>query len=190
MDFVTLFLTAVGLSMDASAISISNGMICRKTVLSKVILMAFYFGLFQAIMPFIGYYAGNMFSDIIVTVDHWVVLIILSILGIKMIAEAFGTKSSKEVKMQKCTDLSNKFLLMQALATSIDALAVGISFALIKVDILKAAAIIGIVTFLLCFASFFIGRKFGGLFKNKAEIFGGLILIFIGIKIFIEHMMI
>ncbi|NMC55642.1 MAG: manganese efflux pump [Eubacteriaceae bacterium] len=189
MNFTTLLVTAVGLSMDASAVSISNGIAYRRTFLTKVILMAFYFGLFQAVMPFIGYYAGNIFSDMIKAVDHWVVLIILSILGIKMIMEAVKSKNSNEIKIQKCSFLTNKFLLIQALATSIDAFALGISLALIKVDILRAVIVIGITTFILCFFSFFVGRKFGSLFKSKAEIFGGLILIIIGLKIFMEHIL-
>lgn len=189
MNFATLLVTAVGLSMDASAVSISNGITYRRTFLSKIILMAFYFGLFQAAMPFIGYYAGNVFSDMIKAIDHWVVLIILCILGVKMIIQALKSRNGKEIKVQKCSILTNKFLLIQALATSIDAFALGISLAIIKVDILKAVIIIGITTFIICFFSFFIGRKFGGLLQNKAEIFGGLILIFIGLKIFIEHIL-
>lgn len=175
--------------MDASAVSISNGISYKRTFISKVILMAFYFGLFQAAMPFIGYYAGSVFSDMIQAVDHWVVLIILSVLGIKMIVESVKSKDNKEVKIQRHNILTNKFLLIQALATSIDAFALGISFAIIKVDILLSVLVIGITTFILCFLSFFIGKKFGSLFQNKAEIFGGLILIFIGLKIFIEHIL-
>lgn len=149
--------------------------------------MAFYFGLFQAAMPFIGYHAGAVFSDMIVAINHWLILIILCILGGKMIFESIKSNNDNDIKIHKYNTLSNKFLLIQAFATSIDAFALGISLALIKVDILKAVTVIGITTFLLCFAAFIIGRKFGGLFKNKAEIFGGLILIFIGFKIFIEH---
>lgn len=175
--------------MDASAVSISNGITYRQTFLSRIVLMAFFFGLFQALMPFIGYYAGSFFSDMIQAIDHWVVLIILSILGTKMIAEAVASKKRKEVRIQKYNNLTNKFLLIQALATSIDAFALGIGLAIMKVNILLSSIIIGVTTFIICFLSFFIGKKFGSLFQNKAEIFGGLILIFIGLKIFIEHIM-
>jgi len=186
LNFITLLLAAVGLSMDASAVSISNGMIYKNVSKNKILLMAFYFGFFQALMPFIGYFAGSVFSHMIQSIDHWIVLIILSILGAKMIIEA--VKNSRlEVCTATCPPLTNKCLLLQALATSIDAFALGISLAVIQVDIYLSIAVIGITTFILCIFAFFIGRQFGSLFKNKAEIFGGIILILIGLKIFIEH---
>jgi putative Mn2+ efflux pump MntP len=185
---ITLLLAAIGLSMDASAVSISNGMIYKNASKNKIILMAFYFGLFQALMPFLGYYAGSIFSYLIQNIDHWVVLIILSILGIKMIIEAVRSNHSETVCDGNCPTLTNKCLLLQAVATSIDAFAFGISLAVMKVDIYLSVTVIGLTTFLLCIVSFFAGQKFGSLFKNKAEIFGGIILILIGLKIFIEHM--
>jgi len=187
LNFITLLLVAVGLSMDASAVSISNGMIYKNSSKNKILLMAFYFGFFQALMPFIGYYAGSVFSYMIQSIDHWVVFIILSILGIKMIIEAIKNNHQKETCNASCPPLTNKCLLLQAVATSIDAFALGISLAVIQVDIYSAILAIGITTFILSIFSFFIGKQFGSLFKNKAEIFGGIILILIGLKIFIEH---
>ncbi len=183
-----MVLAALGLSMDAAAVSIANGLYYKNTSGAKVLLMAFCFGLFQAAMPLIGYFAGSLFRDAIMRIDHWIVLIILAFLGTKMIVEALKNRSDSAEKSEKPQSLTYKYLLVQSLATSIDALAFGISLALIDVNIFAATAAIGLITFSVCLLAYYVGQKFGTKFKTKAEIFGGLILIFIGIRIFIQHM--
>lgn len=191
MGTTTLFLTALGLSMDACAVSISNGMCYANISKKQIFSTATAFGLFQAFMPVIGYFVGLTFSDIISSLDHWIALILLGFIGGKMIIEAI--KELKEPEACLCPNnekkLTFKTLNLQAIATSIDALAAGIGFAVMKVDILYAALYIGLTTFVCSFIGSHLGKKFGQLFKQKAEIFGGAILIFIGIKIFIEHTM-
>lgn len=187
MSFFTLSLAALGLSMDAAAVSIANGLYYKNISRAKILLMAFYFGLFQAAMPLLGYYAGSLFRTAIMQIDHWVVLIILMALGIKMIVEALKNKS-ETADTDTPASLTNRYLLIQAVATSIDALAFGISLALIDVNIYIAILAIGLITFSVCVLAYYVGQKFGVKFRTKAEIFGGLILIFIGIRIFIQHM--
>lgn len=181
MIFDTI-LTAVGLAMDASAVSMTNGMNEKPLKVKKALLIALFFGIFQAVMPLIGYYSGSLFKEYIESIDHYVALILLSIIGISMIIEG------KKNKLEETKELSIKRLILQAIATSIDAFAVGISFAALGVNIYIAILIIGLVTFVLSFVSCYIGKKFGELLKNKAQFVGGIILIGIGLKIFIEHM--
>ena len=187
MGAITLFLTSFGLSMDACAVSISNGMCYGNIHKKQIILTAFSFGFFQALMPVLGFFAGSLFSDAIESIDHWIALLLLSIIGGKMISEAVKELRCPEACLISCKSLTAKTLIVQAFATSIDALAVGIGFAVIKVDIFSAALCIGIITFINSLIGSHLGKKFGELFKQKAEIFGGLILIGIGIKIFLEH---
>lgn len=183
----TLFILAIGLSMDAFAVSISDGMSYRNLNRAKSLSIAAMFGLFQGLMPVIGYLAGTTFSAAVQNIDHWVALILLGFIGGKMIWEAIGEMRSgshdDEIK-----EFSFKVLLLQAIATSIDALAVGVSFALMSVNIVTAASFIAVVTFLCCVVGVFAGTKLGNVLKNNAEIFGGVILVFLGIKIFCEHM--
>ncbi|MBP7222682.1 MAG: manganese efflux pump [Sedimentibacter sp.] len=187
MDPFTLFFTSLGLSMDACAVSISNGM-CYGNIHKKQILStAAAFGFFQAFMPVLGFFIGSTFSDYISSLDHWIALILLGFIGGKMIIEAIKELKEPEACLTSSKDLSTKTLLVQAVATSIDALAVGVGLAVIKVDILSAALSIGIITFINSIIGSNLGKKFGQLFKQKAEILGGLILVGIGIKIFIEH---
>lgn len=184
----TLIILALGLAMDATAVSISNGICYGGTGKKQMVTYGFLFGFFQMAMPVIGYFAGKTFSHQISSLDHWVALILLGFLGGKMVVEAI-----KEIRCPEAAhcerELTMKVMLVQAVATSIDALAVGISFALMQVNILVAATAIGVITFLCSFAGSLLGRKFGIMLKSRAEIFGGLILLAIGLKIFIEHMM-
>lgn len=187
MSTITLFFTSIGLSMDACAVSISNGMCYSKYNKRDILSTAVAFGFFQAIMPLIGYLAGSLFSEAISFLDHWIALILLSIIGSKMVIDAIKELKYPEACLtgEKCLTL--RTLILQAIATSIDALAVGIGFAVMKVDILNAVLSIGIITFINSLIGSNLGKKFGEMFKQKAEILGGTILIFIGIKIFFEH---
>ncbi|NFQ02296.1 manganese efflux pump [Clostridium sporogenes] len=193
MDFVSIILISIGLSMDAFAVSITNGAIISKVTASEGIRIGLFFGGFQALMPLIGWSVGIKFQSYISTLDHWIALILLSIIGGKMVYDSI--KESKDHKDEIACDyatgekkcLNNKTLTILAIATSIDALAVGVSFAFLKVSIISTISIIGTITFVICFIGVMIGKKCGELLKKRAEILGGIVLIFIGIKIFIEH---
>ncbi len=189
MGTVTLLFTSLGLSMDACAVSISNGMCYSNIHKKQIITTAAAFGFFQAFMPVFGYFIGSAFSDAIESIDHWIALILLGFIGCKMIIEAIKELKYPEVCLTSFRNLTLKTLLLQAVATSIDALAVGVGFAVMKVDIFSAALFIGIITFINSIIGSHLGKKFGQLFKQRAEILGGLILIGIGVKIFIEHTM-
>lgn len=187
MGFITILILSFGLAMDAFAVSITNGMCYKQFKRREMVLTAFTFGLFQAFMPVIGYIIGNTFYETISFLDHWIALILLSIIGINMILE--GIKSYKNTEyVCKIENFTIKTLLIQGVATSIDALAVGISFAVTKTNIVQASISIGLITFVCCLCGTMLGKKFDVLLKEKAEIFGGSILIFIGLKIFVEHM--
>lgn len=184
MSLVELFLIALGLSMDAFAVSICKGLSTAKVKFSHMVICGLWFGLFQALMPLIGYLLGVNFASAIESVDHWIAFALLSIIGIKMIREALGKDDDEG------TDASYGFrsMLPMAVATSIDALAVGVSFAFLSVDIVPAVSYIGVCTFILSAAGVKIGAIFGNCFKSKAEIAGGAILILIGLKILLEHL--
>ena len=184
--YITLILIGLGLAMDAFSVSISNGLCMKKVGFKEASKVGLFFGVAQGVMPVIGYFGGLLFSAFIESVDHWIAFVILSFIGIKMISEAVE-------KMKKndscCTDtLTLKELFFQAIATSIDALAVGVSFAALNINIFFAASVIMIITFIISTIGVFIGKSVGKVFKEKAEIFGGIILIGIGIKILIEHL--
>jgi len=187
MGTITLFFTSLGLSMDACAVSISNGMCLDNFHKKQILLTALAFGFFQAFMPIIGYTVGLAFSNLISFLDHWIALILLCIIGGNMIVEAIKELKYPEVCLISEKKLTYKKLLAQAIATSIDALAVGIGFAVMQVNIVLAAISIGVITFICSIAGSYLGKKCGQLFKQKAEILGGVILVFIGLKIFIEH---
>lgn len=177
-------LLGIGLAMDAFSVSVSDGILLGRARLRQACRIAFFFGLFQFIMPVIGYAAGSTFAGIIETFDHWVAFMLLALIGGKMIFEAVsGKDETEEVK----NPLAFKTLLLLAVATSIDALAVGVTFATISSPVLLCSAIIGVVTFFISAAGVLLGSKCGDLFGNKAEIAGGVILILIGLKILIEH---
>jgi len=201
MDILSIALIAVGLSMDAFAISVTNGIIIKNLKIGHAIKIALYFGVSQALMPLAGWLAGYQFKDYITSVDHWIAFVLLAFIGGKMVWEAYCEKDKQAENVDGMCEVAVSTqgtvnenplrmgrLLVLAVATSIDAFAVGISFAFLRASIIWAATVIGMITFLICFTGVFIGNKFGGLLKKKAEIVGGLILICIGLKIVFEHM--
>ena len=184
MSIIDIILVAIGLSMDAFAVSITNGLCCQHLRRSQMLSVAVCFGGFQALMPTIGYFLGKAFEGYISALDHYIALILLGYIGGKMIFDAL-TGSAEEHSYA----LTAKLLLMQGVATSIDALAVGVSFATLpNVQIVPAVLLIGGITFLLSLTGVLIGKKTGQKLGSRAQIVGGLILIGIGIKIFVEHM--
>lgn len=186
--FFTLLLMGVGLSMDAFAVSICKGLSMRKVNKKQCLVIGLFFGGFQALMPFIGWVLGNQFEQYITSIDHWIAFILLGFIGGKMVVEAIREKDEAvEVgKMDPPLDLKEMFIL--AIATSIDALAVGITFAFLQVPIVEAISIIGITTFVISVIGVYVGNFFGNRYKKKAELAGGMILILIGLKILLEHL--
>ncbi len=191
MGIIELFLIAVGLSMDAFAVSIGNGLSMKKSSPKAALAIAFSFGLFQALMPTAGYFLGSAFEDIIKDFDHFIALIFLGFIGGKMIFDGIKELRAKkrgEEEEEKPFKLSFGTLMIQAVATSIDALIVGVSFAALPdVNIWAAVVLIGITTFTISLVGVFFGKKFGQLLGSKAEVLGGIILVGIGLKVFIEH---
>lgn len=184
MEFLSLLLISVGLAMDSVTVSVSCGLILMNYSHKNALRISFYMGFFQGIMPLIGFLLGNTFKVYIEDYDHWIVLIILSFLGAKMIYEHIKNKDEF-----KCFDAtSHKVLFGLGIATSIDALAVGITFSLIDFSIITASIVIALVTFSLSFLAVYLGSKFRQKIKIPFLIIGGVILILLGIKIFIEHM--
>ena len=183
MGLIELFLIAVGLSMDAFAVSVCKGLAMPKCTFKKAAIVGLWFGGFQALMPAIGYVLGAQFQEAIASIDHWIAFVLLALIGGNMIHEALD---NDEEEADASLDVKAMFLL--AVATSIDALAIGITFAFLKVNIIPAVCFIGIVTFIISFAGVKIGNVFGARYKNKAEIVGGVILIFLGLKILLEHL--
>lgn len=186
--FFTLLLMGVGLSMDAFAVSICKGLSMRKVNKKQCLVIGLFFGGFQALMPFIGWVLGSQFEQYITSIDHWIAFILLGFIGGKMVVEAIREKDEAvEVgKMDPPLDLKEMFIL--AIATSIDALAVGITFAFLQVPIVEAISIIGITTFVISVIGVYVGNFFGNRYKKKAELAGGMILILIGLKILLEHL--
>lgn len=183
MSIWEVFLVAVGLSMDAFAVAICKGLKMPKINKKQMALIALFFGGFQALMPLIGYFLGKQFEEYIVSVDHWITFVLLGFIGGKMIYESFKKDDEEEDK-----PFNIKELFVLAIATSIDALAVGITFAFLKVNVVMSVSMIGITTFILSAIGVLIGHKFGEKYKSKAEFAGGLILILIGLKILLEHL--
>lgn len=188
MSIFELFLIAVGLSMDAFAVAICKGLSMRKMNYRHAAVIALFFGGFQALMPLIGWVLGKQFERYITSVDHWIAFILLAIIGMNMIREALGKDDEEEEKGCQGDRLDLKELLMMAIATSIDALAVGVTFAFLQVSIVPAVSLIGITIFVLSLIGVSLGRVFGAKFKSKAEFLGGAILILIGVKILLEHL--
>lgn len=190
MSLYILFLTAVGLAMDAFAVAICKGLSVQKARLSHMTITGLYFGIFQAGMPLIGYLVGKQFKSYVETFDHWIAFVLLALIGANMIREAL----SKDDECEECSDKKNssfgfKAMFPMAIATSIDALAVGVTYAFLPdVRIVPAVSFIGIITFVLSFIGVKIGNIFGTKFKSKAEFAGGVILILIGVKILLEHL--
>lgn len=187
MGWIELLLTAVGLSMDAFAVSVCKGLGMRKMRYDRALVIGLYFGVFQAIMPLLGWLLGTSFSRYIQAFDHWIAFILLAFIGGKMLWDVFHEKE-EETTEKVDARLDHKELFMLAIATSIDALAVGIAFACLDVQIWSSISIIGCVTLVLSFCGVWIGNRFGNCFEKKAEIAGGLVLILIGVKILVEHL--
>lgn len=189
MGFLELFLLALALSADAFAVSITNGFCMKKIAVKKALVIAFSFGFFQMIMPILGFLLSSRWIDFVLRWDHYIAFILLGIIGIKMLFEGIGELRNKDENACKNYEkkLSPYKLILQSIATSIDALIVGVSFAAMKVDIAVAACFIGIITFFLCAVGVFIGKKSGSLLGSKATMLGGFILFGIGLKIFIDH---
>ena len=169
--------------MDAFAVSVCKGLAMPKCTFKKAAIVGLWFGGFQALMPAIGYILGAQFQEAIASIDHWIAFVLLALIGGNMIHEALD---NDEEEADASLDVKTMFLL--AVATSIDALAIGITFAFLKVNIIPAVCFIGIVTFIISFAGVKIGNVFGARYKNKAEIVGGVILILLGLKILLEHL--
>ena len=185
MGIFELLLLSIGLGMDAFAVSVCKGISMKKMDWKKACIVGLYFGGFQALMPVIGYFLGTSFQSIITNIDHWVAFVLLGIIGGKMIQEAFQKDKDEE---EYSSDVSVKTMLILSVATSIDALAVGITFAFLNVNLLLAITFIGLITFVLSVVGTKIGNRFGDKYKGKAEFIGGSILILIGFKILFEHL--
>ena len=185
--FIELLLMGVGLAMDAFAVAICKGLAMRKVNKKQAVVIGLFFGGFQALMPFIGWLLGSQFESYITSIDHWIAFILLGFIGGKMIVEALKPEETVEIKeMDAPLDLKEMFLL--AVATSIDALAVGITFAFLDYPIVEAISIIGITTFCISVGGVYVGNFFGNKYKNKAEFAGGLILVIIGLRILFSHL--
>lgn len=184
MSFIELFILAVGLSMDAFAVAVCKGLSTPKLKPINMLVTGLWFGGFQGLMPLIGYFLGATFQKYITPIDHWVALILLGFIGGNMIKESFSTEE------EKCDNsFGFKTMFVMAVATSVDALAVGITFAVLPdVNVWWAVTLIGVITFVLSAIGVFIGHKFGEKYKSKAEFLGGVILILMGIKILLEHL--
>ncbi len=182
MKLLELLFIAIGLSMDAFAVSICKGLSLKKVKFKQMAICGVYFGGFQALMPLIGYILGIGFQSFVQSIDHWIAFVLLGIIGFNMIRESLGDDENIN------SNLDFKTMLPLAIATSIDALAVGITFAFLKVNILLSILIIGITTFVFSVVGVKIGHIFGEKYKNKAELMGGIILILIGLKILLEHL--
>jgi putative Mn2+ efflux pump MntP len=183
MGFIELSLIAVGLSMDAFAVAVSAALSASGASFKSSLTVAAYFGVFQAVMPLIGYLAGSQFADMIREYDHWVAFVLLAIIGGKMIRDSFDRREEEHPRT-----VGAGGMLLLAVATSVDALAVGVSFSFLNVRILPSVAFIGAVTFALSLLGAKAGKLFGMRYKSKAELAGGVILVAIGLKILAEHL--
>lgn len=183
MGILEIVLISIGLAMDAFAVAVCKGLSMKKMEWKKAVIVAFYFGGFQALMPAIGFFLGVSFEELVTKVDHWIAFILLGIIGINMIKEAFD-KEKETIN----DSIDIKTMIVLAIATSIDALAVGITFAFLKVDLLTAVTLIGVITFALSLIGVKIGNKFGDKYERKSELIGGIILILMGVKILLEHL--
>lgn len=183
MNLFSVFLVGLGLSMDAFAAAICKGLAIKKNFLEKSLVIALFFGVFQGLMPYIGYILGSIFAEKLQAIDHWIAFILLGAIGLNMIREARDKTCPIE---EDRLDIKNLFVL--AIATSIDALAVGVSFAFLEIKISLAVLVIGLTTFAISFVGVQIGKFFGIALKDKAQITGGIILILLGVKILAQHL--
>lgn len=184
MTFFELFLIGIGLSMDAFAVSICKGLSMQKIDKKYTLCIGLFFGGFQALMPLTGYLLGSQFSGYIERFDHWIAFVLLALIGFNMIKES----REEEEEEKPYAGVNFKELLILAVATSIDALAVGVSFAFLGVHIAPAVTLIGCTTFVLTLVGVWVGNLFGSRYKSRAELTGGIILILIGVKILLEHL--
>ena len=185
MSLIELFLIAVGLSMDAFAVAVCKGLGMEKVNKRDALLLGAFFGGFQALMPLTGYLLGSQFASYIERFDHWIAFVLLAFIGGNMVKES---REQEEEEAENCENISYRELLTLAVATSIDALAVGVSFAFLHVSIGPAVTFIGCTTFVLTLAGVWVGNLFGSRYKSRAELTGGIILILIGVKILLEHL--
>ena len=183
MGAIEILLISIGLAMDAFAVSVCKGLAMKKMSWKKAIIIGLYFGTFQAVMPVIGYFLGTTFERFITNVDHWIAFILLVGIGINMVKEAFDKESEN-----RNDNVDMKTMLVLSIATSIDALAIGITFACLKIHIVMPVITIGLITFMISVIGVKIGNRFGNKYEKKAEITGGVILILLGIKILLEHL--
>jgi putative Mn2+ efflux pump MntP len=184
MTILEIILIAIGLSMDAFAVSVTLGLSVQKLKIKEVLIPGIYFGFFQALMPFLGYFAGTCFANKIQSIDHWIAFVLLGLIGGKMIWESL----SKEEKKVNKNPFQFATILLLAIATSIDALAVGVTFAFFEINIVTAIIIIGLTTFCISIGGVIIGNIFGAKYQSKAEFIGGAVLILLGLKILVEHL--
>ena len=185
---IELFLLGVGLSMDAFAVSVCKGLGMRKLNKKQALIIGLYFGGFQALLPFVGWLLGSQVQKYITSIDHWIAFILLGFIGGKMMIEAVREWNEEEVVDVMDAPIDHKNMLVLAVATSIDALAVGITFAFLGTPIVEAITIIGITTMVISIAGVVVGNFFGSRYKSKAEFIGGLILVLLGLKILLEHL--
>ena len=185
---IELFLLGVGLSMDAFAVSVCKGLGMKKLNKKQALIIGLYFGGFQALMPFVGWLLGSQFQKYITSIDHWIAFILLGFIGGKMMIEAVREWNEEEVVDVMDAPIDHKNMLVLAVATSIDALTVGITFAFLGTPIVEAITIIGITTMVISIAGVVVGNFFGSRYKRKAEFIGGLILVLLGLKILLEHL--
>ena len=183
MDFLGIVFIAIGLAMDAFAVAVCKGLSLKKITIKNSIIIGFYFGFFQCLMPIVGYFLGISFEGVVTKVDHWVAFFLLVVIGYNMLKEIRENDSDY---FDDRIDFKSMFPL--AVATSIDALAIGITFAFLKVNIVISSLLIGVITFALSVIGVVIGNKFGNKYKKKAQLVGGIILIFMGVKILFEHL--
>ena len=188
MGIIELALIAVGLSMDAFAVSVCKGLGMKRLDMGQALVIALFFGGFQALMPLAGWALGSGFQSYIEPVDHWIAFALLAFIGGKMLYDAFHEEDGDEPVAGEAARLDLKEILMLAIATSIDALAVGVSFAFLQVDIVPAVSLIGVITFALSLVGVAVGHLFGARFEKPATIVGGVVLILIGLKILLEHL--
>jgi putative Mn2+ efflux pump MntP len=187
VGFTELFLIGIGLSMDAFAVAICRGLAMPRFSAKQALIIGLFFGGFQALMPTLGWLLGSQFASMIQHIDHWIAFVLLALIGGNMIREALGDDDDEPVSGSE-QSLDYIQLLMMAVATSIDALAVGVTFAFLDVKIAPAVAIIGVTTLVLSFVGVAVGNHFGALYKRRAEICGGVILVLLGLKILVEHL--
>ena len=186
--FIELFLLGIGLAMDAFAVSVCKGLGMRRLNKKQALIIGLYFGGFQALMPLIGWLIGRQFQTYITSIDHWIAFILLGFIGGKMMIEAIREWNEEETVDVMDAPLDHKNMLVLAVATSIDALAVGITFAFLDTPIIEAITIIGITTMVISIIGVVVGNFFGSRYKSKAEFIGGLILVLLGLKILLEHL--